>query len=151
MAKKIDRQKEFSEASPSRILEMALEDLEAVEKQPKKYKVDMGDWHRPEVIKGRTVCNVCLAGAVIANRFHVSPAKETAPIDFPDDVNRRLLALDKFRSGQLGTGLHDFGIKINLIPVKFRKYIPVERYWEDAEKFKADMRNFVIALKEAGF
>lgn len=81
---------------PSELILMALEDLEAVEKNPA-YQVNMGEWH----IKfgENSPCKVCFAGSVMASRLEVSLDSEVDPSDFPSPWAEMLRALNCLRVG----------------------------------------------------
>ncbi len=134
---------EFATACPSRVIEMALEDLEAVERS-KKYKVEMDACHDPRHGK----CYVCLGGAVIANRFGADP-DERMVFDscdgWGDEETKRLSALDCFRQGYVAWGLDYFDVKW----LDDEKHT-VARYQRNTKRFKADMRAIAELLKSHG-
>ena len=93
---------------PSALIRLALNDLLACERDSR-YAVDMDDWHWPTTDdRGRKVCRVCLAGAVMAQTLGLP---NDLAIDDDDlagygcDVQGPLLALDCFRLGRIGSGL----------------------------------------------
>lgn len=99
---------------PSKLLKVALEDLEAVEKDLK-YRIDMNSWHQPEDNK----CSVCLAGAVMANRLRCDIEKALDPydllvdgnIEYWVDLRNKLEAIDYFCRGKVEGSLLRMGIK----------------------------------------
>lgn len=57
-------------ASPSAKIRLAIDDLERVE-HSEQYAIDMETWHTPD--NTSTICYVCFAGAVMANRHAIQP------------------------------------------------------------------------------
>ena len=88
----------------SDLLELAVRDARACEADPR-YLLDMGKWHVP---KGNGVCQVCMAGAVIAKTIQLSP--DTAAELFSDESAGRvpvvyseylpLTAINDMRTGE---------------------------------------------------
>jgi hypothetical protein len=148
------RAEEFSKAPPSRVVEMALEDIEAVEAHPDIYRVNMDIWHRPRLLEGedgrlKKKCVVCLAGSVIANSLGADPDVNYSPADYGAATYARLSALNVFRQGAEEIGLQTMGyhnIAEKLGPRKER-YAP---YAGNKTQFKAYMRDLVQRLRDAG-
>jgi hypothetical protein len=102
----------------SRLLLVALEDLEALEARG--VEIDMSAWVTYRGAENNfEPCSVCLAGAVMARRL---PAPVTAalqrenrqdgtclrysrPVLYPKDIERKLEALDRLRRGDVGRAL----------------------------------------------
>lgn len=137
------RAKEFAAACPSRVIEIALEDLEVVEKNPA-YRVDMDVWHYAK--EGR--CSVCFAGAVMANRLGVPSTRSRVCQDFTDATSDRLLALDSFRRGQIEGGLRTIDGSYRRHHFQHAFVTAYDR--DDPTQFKADMRKIVETLRQAG-
>ena len=98
--------KQHLPTTPSELIRLALADLRAIEDDDG-YVVDMCNWHWPTMDnRGRKVCLVCLAGAVIAQTLDV-PREQAISIDDLDSnrVGERLRALDFFRLGEIEIGL----------------------------------------------
>lgn len=74
-----------------KLLEVALEDVERC-RNDKRYKLDMGTWHR----KWDTKCSVCLAGSVLTN--WVKPNSHIRYDNHPTAVKCRLSAIDYIRT-----------------------------------------------------
>jgi hypothetical protein len=127
---------------PSELLTLALADLESVEKDPR-YRVDMGDWHKPYP----EYCSVCLAGAVMAQTINMSPKKLGVPSSFSKEISGKLLALDAIRRGFVALAVSDLGIEL---PDDFPDYVPVAYYERDRNKFFSDMRAMAALLREHG-
>lgn len=80
----------------SRLIELALSDLESVEADSR-YAVNMERWHEP---MEDGICRVCLAGAVMARTLQIEPRERITMNDFwPVEDRTRLLALDSARTG----------------------------------------------------
>lgn len=140
---------EFASACPSRVIEMALEDVEILQRSDK-YKFRMGDiWHRPVGDK----CAVCFAGAVMANRLRVPATENADPEDFEDAIQVRLSALNLFRQGLVGMGLDEMVPRSSLRGERengFWWHLPVRRFHGGGKGFKADMRSIAEMLKSKG-
>lgn len=99
---------------PSALIRVALDDLGVIENSPE-YRVDMRVWHYPvEDNEGEFtgVCEVCLAGAVMARLSGFNPALDLTPhpaCGYSLDLTNKLLALDWFRAGQIDEGLLRMG------------------------------------------
>lgn len=88
---------------PSKLLMMALADLEKVEADPR-YEVDMNTWHEPN---GK--CRVCLAGSVMACTLG-APIDECLFYDsINDDATPKLYALNMLRCGRVLSALEMLG------------------------------------------
>ncbi len=99
----------------SDLVDLALDDLEKVEKDPR-YMVRMSSWHvSPDIMMLRgeePKCGVCFAGAVMAMTMKV-PLDRTIEFfdEVPDDFEptplkwRKYQALDRFRRGQVDVAI----------------------------------------------
>lgn len=135
---------EFASACPSRVIELALEDLEAVERS-KKHEIVMDACHQPR----RGKCLVCLGGAVMANRLGADPDEELLFDSYElggwgKEESKRLSALDYFRQGLPQWALSCF--KIDWPGEHFK----VTRYETNRKQFKTDMRAMAEMLKQHG-
>ena len=67
------------------------------------YEADMQAWHEAagRGQEGPEPCRVDLAGAVIARRLGVRKRETRTPADFPEEVRKRLVALDLLRHGRV--------------------------------------------------
>lgn len=139
------REAEFAAASPSRIIEMALEDLEAVERMPERYDVRMTEWHSGA--RSDLKCAVCFAGSVIANRFGAQPTEDLGPIDFSYSTAVRLEALNEFRGGNIASGLMEMDL---CHPSGLAGYVDIEPYCLETTQFKSDMRALAEMLRANG-
>ena len=133
---------EFASACPSRVIEMALEDLEAVEDNPK-YQINMLFWHDP-MDEGE--CAVCFAGGVMAMRLGL-PSDKAYCEQFDAATECRLLALNDFRCGEIYLGLELMGVAA---AVSLPSFQCVTRYHDSPTQFKSDMRSLAEMLKKKG-
>ncbi len=136
-------------------LTAALKDLRRVEKL-KNYEVYMSDWHASWDRGGQTVCQVCLAGAVMAR---VLPfGQDVRPGLVPD----KLGALDRLREGDVFGAIDLFysgGKAINAAETAWRAVaessdsrecdVEVTDYHDNREQFYKDMWSLVRLLKKA--
>lgn len=85
----------------SALIRLAVRDAKVI-KQNKKYILNMSHWHQPT---NNGICEVCLAGSVIANTFKVSEKECLDPWDmdqFSSNWNcNRLRDINKIRMGSL--------------------------------------------------
>jgi hypothetical protein len=87
----------------SGLLRLAVADARAVAKLPG-YRLRMWKWHQPERARGRDVCSVCMAGAVMVNTLQLSPTRERSPWDMPQ--RDTLEAINAMRVGGFLTAAH---------------------------------------------
>ncbi len=129
----------FENKKPSEILLIALADLAKAEQDPK-YRVCMSVWHMYD----SGVCEVCLAGAVMAFSLSSKRDEDKAPEDFPT-YEPVLMALNWFRHGKINTGLKELGYRDVEISDLFTTEYGTSRW-----QFKEDMLVVVDRLKHAG-
>src|SRR6266540_11023 len=127
---------------PSELIRLAIKDLKTVESMPDKYAVDMGEWHFK--VQG-TYMNmnryyVCLAGSVMA--ISLKATTQRFPEEFPE-VENLLLALNKFRNGQIHMGLNQMEVKL---PAGIRDR-NVCNYYVNKIRFKNDMLDMADYLE----
>lgn len=125
---------------PSELLALALADLAKVEKSLR-YEVCMEYWHLPTE---DGVCQVSMAGALMAKTLKVDRFKEFKPSDFETDTKNNLLAIEYFRMGFLGLALKIFGIGSRRYPGVM---IDVAYYHTHRKRFKKDMRDIIKMLE----
>lgn len=77
------------------LLRRAVEDAMAVEEMPG-YKLNMGVWHMPN-----GVCQVCMAGAVMARTLKVERDSECEPTDLSQGIAQKLYAVNCLRAGNV--------------------------------------------------
>ncbi len=129
---------------PSELIRLAIKDLKTVESMPDKYTVDMGEWHLK--LQGTyhgtymNRCYVCLAGSVMA--ISLKATTQRFPGEFPE-VENLLLALNKFRNGQIHMGLNQMEVKL---PAGIRDR-NVCNYYVNKIRFKNDMLDMADYLE----
>ena len=129
---------------PSELIRLALADLALCAADPN-YRIDMGEWHKPE----DGVCQVCLAGAVMAKSLNASRAAELYSSDFPEN-RQKIKVLDDFRNGIVCVALDDLGHDLSNWGHGARdRYITP--YDSDPGAFMADMRQLADDLEAAGY
>jgi hypothetical protein len=161
-----ERNEDFCKAPLSQVIRMALEDLEAVEKNPD-YRINMEVWHAPrhwyrpggyamrEVFgwSTRPQCAVCLGGSVIANRFGADINRKIIPDDqtgVDPRARDRVIALDAVRRGNFA-GAAD-KIKQSFHAAREATagiYVPPYSR-ETRDEFKAALRLAADRLEKAG-
>ena len=126
----------------SDLLELALDDLEKIEKNPR-YGITMSAWHEP-LPDG--ICHVCLAGAVMAQTLEVPHNSDITPSLFPDTLSRKLNALDFLRKGEIAYAQMQMGMDVYTQGLD----IDVIKYHIDPKGFKQTLRKLVPELREKG-
>jgi hypothetical protein len=125
----------------SDLIELALNDLEAVEAQPDKYRVNMLNWHEPQE---DGICEVCFAGAVLANTIKLDPATDDWDVmESGQCATALMFALDDARRGDIRDALEQLGTEVD---GQFDR--GVTPYRLDPAKFKAEMRKLASDLRE---
>lgn len=128
---------------PSELILMALEDLEAVERDPE-YIVNMDTYH----YRYPGVCAVCFAGSVMAKRLGANRLGADVEMDlFPSHFAgwvQHLRALNDLRCGLT------FDAGMEWIPCKGVHPREVHSYDDDREAFKADMRKLAADYQAIG-
>lgn len=143
-------------AKPSRVLALALEDLQKLERTPG-FRINMSEW--VSMYSGRydefgiwqsdeKECVVCLGGSVLVERFNVKSWSGLNRGNFPKRAKQIARALNEFRTGDIWCGLMELGIK--KIPGSLPCYAPVTGYHTNPSIFKRDMRGIIKQLEEAG-
>ena len=127
---------------PSELLQMALDDLLAIEKDPN-YLIDMFTWHRKNY--GR--CWLCPAGAVMARRLGAKPDEDLNPANYDDDTERKLLAINLLRRGELEAVFYNLE---KSKPPSLPEHVSVSDYYQDHEQFLTDIRGLIVTLANAG-
>jgi len=136
---------------PSDLILVALEDLEKVEQSPK-YMIQMDDWHVPSTDdQGKDVCEVCLAGAVMAMRLGADPEDDALPEDYGGTLQNKLGALNNFREGYVTYAMRQMGLDENQIVATAMLNRNITDYDDDPVAFKAEMRQLAADLKAAGY
>ncbi len=125
---------------PSALLRVALKDLKACEADAA-YRINMGRWHSPSK---EGFCEVCMAGAVIAQSLEISSGEHAGPRYFPDDVRDSMYALNLFRVGYV-----DDALRILEQPTVLKDR-DVVGYEDDPEEFHIQMNKLANDLEEAG-
>lgn len=126
----------------SELIRVALVDMEIVERNPA-YKIDMGTWH---AMGGEGVCEVCFAGAVMAQTMNVRPTRVgTGPSSFEDRLGNKFRALNALREGEVWFACEFLGV-----PYPSGMNRSIADYHSDKTRFKRDMRKLADDLEEAG-
>ena len=92
----------------SDLLELAVRDAQACAAMPELYTLDMSNWHFGRARQGAVHCNVCMAGAVMAQTLKLEPSAhvnvwEGHPVDVAIvERNREALsAINHMRTGHM--------------------------------------------------
>ena len=134
---------------PSRLIRMALDDLNRIEKL-KGYTIAMGSWHDTYLDHVGDVsdpsCHVCLAGTVMASTLGADINSDVEPGSYDEVTKGRLMALDDFRIGEVGSGFYRMGLD-SAKGSPFDREIP--HYGWDRRAFKLHMRRLARDLEKA--
>jgi hypothetical protein len=140
---------------PSELIRLAIGDLCKVEKNPI-YRINMNVWHSPNYKD--MICEVCLAGAVMAGSLDANPSFLTSPLDYCEpSIYCKLQALDKFRRGTFLEGvsyLERAGAISSDERVKLEELLgakPHERHEENSAQFKSDMLALANFFESHGY
>jgi hypothetical protein len=125
---------------PSELLELAMNDLEKCEADPR-YEISMESWHDPN----GEICKVCLAGAVMAQTcgLPINMVSSGLAKDVGEDWEKGTDALNAFRMGKINLALRYIGYGGDWTDRD------IVSYHDDKDKFKKQMRQLVKDLKEA--
>lgn len=124
---------------PSELLSVALADLEKAEADSH-YSIHLLGWHRPV----GELCQVCLAGAVMAFSLGADIHRDLSPADFP--CTRELIALNFLCFGIVDKALEVLGVAN---PTRIRQ-VSIVHYEVDPDLFKRDIVNLITRLQAAG-
>lgn len=130
----------------SDLLDIAIDDLIAVERQKKTYVVNMAVYHRapgPDNLSSNR-CEVCFAGAVMAKTLECDPTKTLNTQDFGSHNEVRLDALDKLRVGYIDDAFESIG---SVRPFGLADRVDVVAYSYDPTIFKKQMRQLAHVLR----
>ena len=130
---------------PSALLRIALDDLAKTEADPA-YSIRMSNWHAPD----GNVCNVCLAGSVIAKSLGVAPTESLIPSTksgLKDEDRKALIALDYFRMGEIDSAYVKLG---RTKPTDLPGTIMVTEYSLSSTQFRADIERMIKILEAYG-
>lgn len=136
---------------PSRLIRIALEDLEAAEKVPTLLIAMDDEWHTPQ---DDGVCVICLAGATMRQRLGVADDEHVIPGYSADNESVRLngpqlRTLNDLRLGFVYLAFAILGVEWPKSGVDARAVITP--YRRSPSAFKADMRRLASDLEAAGY
>ena len=128
---------------PSELLELALSDLAQAERSSK-YEVVMseGHWHTEDGVR-----LACVARAVMAGTLKVDRFKKRSPDGSETDTEKKLRALDYFRTGDLGLALEFLGIDH---PASLTTCVWTTDFHKDRKRFTKNMWFIIKGLKGEG-
>lgn len=137
----------------SELAQIAVDDIRSVEMRRDVYRVNMGQWHRPQ----SGVCALCAAGAVMACRLDVPDREDIEAPSFAERFGvhngNALLAVDELRTGCVGaaiaslTGGYDVWRNIHITHELDREIIS---YDDDRAQWFLEMNELIADLKQAG-
>jgi hypothetical protein len=113
-------------SKPSKLIRLALADLEEVESNSR-YEVD--------------------AGSVMVRTLKAPFTAKLYPQNFSKSVDRKLNALNEFRNGHVGAGLISLGLNAENVMVRPRR---VPEYKGDGARFKKAMRKLADDFESVG-
>lgn len=128
---------------PSRLIAIALEEVEYIEKLPK-FQVQMAEWIAKDEATGD--CAVCFAGAVMVMRLGAKMGKHTSIHNFPHE-KCALKAIDLLRCGEVTSALGFLGLPREWGAQFDREIVS---YDEDSSLCKAQLRELKDKLLKMG-
>jgi hypothetical protein len=143
---------------PSELIRLAVKDLKSIEKS-KKYVVYMHRYHQTvdndmmdyfSLPEGK--CAVCFAGSIMARTLKCDPKETVRPDDFDVKTERKLYALDSFRTGSIYEAFDYLKIKVPIV-LEYccnQDNINISGYEENPQQFKTDMLGLASLLEEIG-
>jgi len=126
-------------------IDLALVDLVKAEKSPG-YAVEMCEWHNPTV---SGICEVCLAGSVMAFTLGVTKDDSCAPSSLDQPLDGKLSALEEIRCGDIYSAIYEF-YRTNIESADIPKKRRVIGYSTDPEGFKQELRDIATMLRKEG-
>ena len=109
------------------LLRVAVGDCIQLERNPR-YRFNMGDWHVPMLREAGDIkrCEICMAGAVMANTLHTSPEEYEEPDSFYNtgshiyrrDLCAAFFAIDQLRKGYVSSAYETLYGKSPLTEIK---------------------------------
>lgn len=128
----------------SELIRVALYDLEQCERDDR-YRIEMMDWHVPdEVGVEDPVCEVCLAGAVMAKRLGISPHFYAGAGTIQEE-SHKLTALDALGRGATVEAEICLFLNVGIQPREMASYDE-----NRPEPFKGDLRALADEYEAAG-
>ena len=137
----------------SDILEIAITDLHKIAGNAA-YDINMGRWHSGGKMATRDYqgdkCEVCLAGAVMANSFSIAYERSAEPYNFGEE-KKKLYAVNDARRGFITDALRFLGVGIvtryyvNKFPDR-----AITSYGVSPAGFYSDMWKLIIDLRIEG-
>ena len=121
------------------LLSLALKDLKKCEKDDD-YKIEMSVWHEPNQGTNIGVCEVCLAGAVMAKTLLEDPYEDKWPNLYPEEIKNKLRAIEDIRTFDIKSAYERI-IKVEIVqPEKYQALDSLEyRLREEFKKTFARM------------
>lgn len=129
----------------SDLVELALNDLMVVEQDPE-YRVNMKNWHT--YIDDETVCEVCLAGSVMAKSLKISQDISCTPSMFTNGWDEAMCSLDLVRVGRLEDALLRWGHSYKTCRNLALGIQPPPEYSEDPDGFKLYLKHVITQLRK---
>jgi hypothetical protein len=129
---------------PGDLIRLAVLDLVETASDTKHFKIDMGVWFWPDIASG--VCEVCMAGAVMAQTLHANRRYSYRPWQYKDDTERKLRALDNFRCGNIALGYH---VLFRDQPESLPSREDVTPWSTDPDLFLSDMLDLASMIDDA--
>ena len=139
---------EFLKLRPSELVRWALNDLAACEADPG-YEIDMGEWHTSRAYEDHSVCQVCLAGAVMAQTLDVAYDVSLSAHGMDYAIQQQLYMLDYFQDGFIVLGLYGVGF-LDETPEDWSD-VDIVPYAYDPEMFRRSMEHLVSELEQKGY
>ena len=162
----------FASAPLSKVIEIALVDLEKIERNPK-YVIQMSTWFEQFGHSGKGMCYVCFAGCVMASTLADCPIDDEdgvtldfdlgetsraeygmTPARYKDErITKRLRALDLARRGYKEALPAFMDDKLDYVEIadSFDNYEYWTQYEDNPTKFKSNMKMLAGELRAKGY
>jgi len=116
----------------SALLRLAVADAKKCEADPR-YSLHMSAWHISPSYYGDK-CWVCMAGAVMAQTLKIPLTVNRSPLDFDDDTEAKLGAINDMRCGFLISACQAVGVHLPKELLKELGQTVVDRFMHDLRR-----------------
>lgn len=137
-------EEELLQLKPSELLSLALKDLLIAKKMPG-YRINMRVFHTLSY----DVCNVCLAGSIMAASLNMPKTTKTGDISY--NLMQCLTAINEFREGCIVLAYSYISRYMDRrFPSVLPERIYITPYEKDEDAFVRDINTLIELLKGAG-
>ena len=146
----------------SHLMEAAANEAEKLDR--KQYHPSSGNWHAPETrYNGQKVCEICVAGALIAGRLKAPADCDVNPDFYNHSIETKLRMLDFARIGMLKSAIAGLEKDVQDAPmIHIEQFDEVHaisstiensdfRTWREFDRHLKSLRRAAAQLRKIGF